>query len=239
MADHKISPTVSSTDDQHDIEKRPSVAVDISADRYVSVDDVLHRRGFLGHLRYYEAKLDEKLGVEAHGPDRILPDKREPPNVWVMAAIWASGTMNLSCFTTGFLGFEFGLALKQTIPLTIFASLIGSAVTGWCATLGPATGLRQVSISRYSFGWWPSKIIAFLNVVEQLGWSSVGCITGGLALSAVSDGHVSLILGVVLIAVLGLVASFIGLKGVLTYDTYAWIPFFIIFRKFDLPCSCS
>jgi len=24
-------------------------------------------------------------------------------------------------------------------------------------------------------GWWPVKIIAVLNVIEQLGWSSVGC----------------------------------------------------------------
>ena len=95
--------------------------------------------------------------------------------------------------------------------------------------MGPATGLRQVSIARYSFGWWPAKIIAFLNVVEQLGWSSVGCITGGLALSAVSDGRVSLILGVVIIAVVGLCFSFVGLRGVLKYEEYAWAVFFVIF----------
>jgi len=41
-------------------------------------------------------------------------------------------------------------------------------IKGWCATLGPKTGLRQVSISRYSMGWWPVKIIAFLNVIEQV-----------------------------------------------------------------------
>ena len=100
---------------------------------------------------------------------------------------------------------------------------------GWCASMGPGTGLRQVSISRYSLGWWPSKIIAFLNVVEQLGWSSVGCITGGLALSAVSDGRINLVLGVVIIAVVGLVFSFVGLRAVLTYEEYAWAVFFVIF----------
>ena len=94
---------------------------------------------------------------------------------------------------------------------------------------GPGTGLRQVSISRYSMGWWPAKVIAFLNVIEQLGWSSVGCITGGLALSAVSDGNISLILGVVIIAVVGLCFSFFGLRAVLKYDQWAWLVFFIIF----------
>ena len=100
---------------------------------------------------------------------------------------------------------------------------------GWCATMGPATGLRQVSISRYAMGWWPAKIIALLNVIEQVGWSSVGCITGGLALSAVSDGRINLVLGVVIVAVVGLVFSFVGLRAVLSYEKYAWAVFFVIF----------
>lgn len=95
--------------------------------------------------------------------------------------------------------------------------------------MGPEMGLRQVAISRFSLGWYGAKIIAFLNVIEQLGWSAVGCITGGLALSAVSDGHVSLALGVVITAVVGLIFSFVGLKGVLTYEQWAWIPFFVVF----------
>ena len=100
---------------------------------------------------------------------------------------------------------------------------------GWCATMGPGTGLRQVSIARYSFGWWPSKIIAVLNVIEQLGWSSVGSITGGLALSAVSDGRINLVLGVVIVSVIGLCFSFIGLRAVLGYEKYAWAVFFVVF----------
>ena len=78
-------------------------------------------------------------------------------------------------------------------------------------------------------GWYPAKAVAFLNVIEQLGWSSVGCITGGLALSAVSDGRLSLILGVVIIAVAGLCVSFIGLRAVLKYEEWAWLVFFVIF----------
>jgi len=190
--------------------------------------------GILGKLRDLENALDRKFGIEAHGPARVLPEQRDPSyNKWsnqaIMALMWASGTMNLSCFTSGILGWELGLDLTQTILISIFGSILGSAVTGWCATMGPGTGLRQVSICRYSFGWWPSKIIAFLNVVEQLGWSSVGCITGGLALSAVSDGRVSLVLGVIIISIVGLLFSFVGLRAVLTYEKYAWAIFFVIF----------
>ena len=78
-------------------------------------------------------------------------------------------------------------------------------------------------------GWYPSKVIALLNVIEQLGWSSVGCITGGQALSAVSNGNISLVVGVIIIAVVGFCFSFFGLKVVLKYEEWAWLVFFIIF----------
>ena len=99
--------------------------------------------GPLARLRHYEVLLDKKLGVEGHGPDRILPEARRPPNTWVMAALWASGTMNLSCFATGFLGWDFGLSLSQSILTMVFGTLLGAMVTGWCATMGIATRPRR------------------------------------------------------------------------------------------------
>lgn len=190
--------------------------------------------GVLGWLRKYEEALDRKLGVEAHGIDRKRPEDRDPnyarwSNQMVMFALWASGTMNLSCFATGFLGWEFGLDLRQSILIIVFSTLIGASVTGWCATMGAPTGLRQISISRYSLGWWPSKVMAALNVVEQIGWSSTGSITGGIALSAVSDGRIGSALGVVICAVIGLLISFFGLRVVFSYEKFAWVVFFIIF----------
>lgn len=95
--------------------------------------------------------------------------------------------------------------------------------------MGPGTGLRQVSISRYSIGWWPSKVIAVLNVIEQIGWSSVGCITGGQALVAVSDGALGTELGVIIAAVCGFIVSFIGLKAVFTYEKFAGMCIAVIF----------
>lgn len=118
---------------------------------------------------------------------------------------------------------------RQSILCCIFGSLLGGAVSGFCATLGAPTGLRQISIGRYSFGWWPNKIVAFLNTIQQIGWSAVGCITGGVALNAVADGKVSVALGIVIIAVCSLIVSFVGLKAILPYERYAWIIYLIIF----------
>ncbi|KAF9733671.1 hypothetical protein PMIN06_006512 [Paraphaeosphaeria minitans] len=192
-------------------------------------------RGILAKLRAFESSLDTKLGIESDAITRKLPEEKAPVpwhHELNMFFLWASGTMNTSCFATGFLGWEFGLTLRQSIVITIFASILGGAATGFAATFGAPTGLRQISVSRYAFGWWPNKLIAALNTIVQIGWASVACITGGLALTAVADGHISLIVGIVILAVVATIISFIGLKAILIYERYAWFVFFIIFMIF-------
>lgn len=84
-------------------------------------------------------------------------------------------------------------------------------------------------MARFSFGWWPAKLIGLLNLISQVGWASVGCITGGNALSSASDHNVSLVLGVAIIAVISLVGSFGGYKSVMMFDRYWFMPFLVIF----------
>ncbi|KAJ5689908.1 nucleoside transporter [Penicillium macrosclerotiorum] len=196
---------------------------------------ISHETGTLAKLRALEARMDKKLGIESEAITRKRPEDKRKVH-WVeelsMALLWASGTMNTSCFATGFLGWEFGLSLKQSIVITILASILAASLSGFCATFGAATGLRQISVSRYSFGWWPNKLVALLNSIQQMGWAAVSCITGGLALTAVSDGHVSLILGIVILAVVALIISFVGLNAILIYERWAWIIFFVIFLIF-------
>lgn len=201
-----------------------------AAEQLASSSD--YETGVLASLRRFEARMDKALAVESEAIVRKTEkDKRPVP--WHeelnMALIWASGTMGISCFATGFLGWEFGLSLKQSLLIYIFASILGGSVSSYCATFGAATGLRQVSVSRYSFGWYPNKVIAFLNGIEQLGWASVATISGGLALTAVADGHISLVVGVIIIALVSLAISFLGLKYILIYERYAWCIYLIVF----------
>ncbi len=92
------------------------------------------RVGILGRLRGYEEALDRRLGIESHGVARRRPEERDPSyatwsNQAVMFLLWMSATMNLSCFATGFLGWQFRLDLTQNIVIIVFATLAGSAVT--------------------------------------------------------------------------------------------------------------
>ncbi|KAK7981440.1 hypothetical protein PG996_009131 [Apiospora saccharicola] len=216
----------------NDVHSNNSVMVDESSAVKGTGTGYNSGTGVMASMRRFEAKMDAKFGVESEAISRKRPeDKRPVP--WheqlSMALLWASSTMNTSCFATGFLGHEFGLSMGQSIAITVCASLIGSALTGFSATFGAATGLRQISMSRFSFGWWPNKLIAALNTIVQIGWASVSCITGGLALTAVADGHLSLIVGIIILAVFATLISFIGLKAILVYERYAWVLFFIIF----------
>lgn len=71
--------------------------------------------GILAKMRDLEAAMDRKLGIESHAIERKLPEDRQAltwKDSLTMATLWASGTMNLSCFATGFLGWKFGLDLK-------------------------------------------------------------------------------------------------------------------------------
>lgn len=223
----------------HDEEKQlDHVAVaakttESSSSENASVHETSHAKGtgILDRLLILEAALDRKLGIESQAIQRVLPEEQKPQS-WhqqaTMALLWAGATMNVSCMSTGFLGWELGLDLSQTIPITIFGTLLGAMVAGFCATMGPM-GLREMSLARYSFGWYPAKIVAFLNVISQIGWSAVGCITAGSALSAVSNGKVSSIVGIVIVAVCSSVLNFCGLRAILEYQKYAWAIFFVLF----------
>ncbi|ROV88307.1 hypothetical protein VMCG_10477 [Cytospora schulzeri] len=220
-------------DEEKQLDRVAARAADTSSSsEEVSVQQVPHKgTGILDRLLTLEAAMDRKLGIESQAIQRIQPEEQKPQS-WhqqaTMALLWAGATMNVSCLSSGFLGWELGLDLSQTIPITIFGTLLGAMVAGFCATMGPM-GLRQMSLARYSFGWYPTKIVAFLNVISQIGWSAVGCITAGSALSAVSDGKLSSIVGIVIIAVCSSVLNFCGLRAILEYQKYAWAIFFVLF----------
>ncbi|KAI0387052.1 putative nucleoside transporter [Hypomontagnella monticulosa] len=192
------------------------------------------RVGFLEKLRNYEDALDRKLGVEAHSIERKTAENRNPfyarwTGQLAMIGLWVGGCMNLGTFATGFLGWQLGLDLRQSILIIIFGTAVGAAVTSWCATMGAPTGLRQVSICRYSFGWYPAKVIAILNIVQEIGWCASGSITGGQALSAFSDGKIGAQVGVIIVSVVSLVLSFFGMKAVYLYANFSWLIFLAMF----------
>jgi len=87
----------------------------ISKEQQDRVPPAEQETGILARMRGLEAAMDRKLGIESQAIERKLPEDRVDltwKDSLTMASLWASGTMNLSCFATGFIGWKMGLDLK-------------------------------------------------------------------------------------------------------------------------------
>ena len=69
-------------------------------------------------------------------------------------------------------------------------------------------------------GYWPSKLICLLNIINQVGWGIITAVLTGQLLSAVNGAGLSVAVGCVISALcIGLVATF-GIAIVHIYERY-------------------
>ena len=121
--------------------------------RHGSIDDeVAHARAIqtgiapLRFLRRGEEWLDEKVGVETRGIDRIPEDEKRPPSILNSFFLWFSFTLHVGTLPIGVLGPEFGLTLNQSVAAIVVGSFLGSLCTGYCGTLGPKVSTARILV---------------------------------------------------------------------------------------------
>ena len=137
--------------------------------------------------------------------------------------------MVISSFAIGLLAQKlFFLGFVDAILTCLFFNMLGVISVCFFSTFGPRFGLRQMVLSRFWFGWWGVKLIAFFNVLACIGWSSVNSIVGAQLIHAVNN-DVPGWAGILVIAVGTLLVTFFGYKVVHAYEFWSWIPTFIVF----------
>jgi purine-cytosine permease-like protein len=161
--------------------------------------------------------------------------------------MWFGANTTIATFALGTLGSSvFGLDFRPATLTIIFFNLISTIPVAYFSTFGPKLGLRQMTLSRFSFAlYFPNWIPVILNLVACLGWSTVKCIAGALTLSAAKFPKIPSTAGVIIIAISSLVPSFVGYRYVFSFERYSWIPnavmFFLIFglcgQYFDFSSS--
>lgn len=119
---------------------------------------------------------------------------------------------------------SYGLSLRVTSLIILFFSILCTLPVGYLATLGPTTGMRQMIQARYSFGYYCVSIPVVLNLATLTGFCIIDSVIGGQTLSAVSDGHLTPTVGIVIVAVLAMAICFFGFKVLHQYERFAWIP---------------
>jgi len=69
-------------------------------------------------------------------------------------------------------------------------------------------------------GYYPSKICCLLNMVIMLGYGMIDCLIGGQVLSAVSGGNVTVVAGIIIVAVITWVVAVFGMSIFHLYERY-------------------
>jgi NCS1 nucleoside transporter family len=168
--------------------------------------------------------------VERYGIERVSPASRTHIRISDNFTIWFSANLVISTVALGALAVPvFALGFWDSVIAIIIFNALGALPVAFLSTLGPKLGLRQMTISRFSFGSVGGVIMALFNVAACTGWSAVNAIVGGELVAAVSGGTIARPVAVLFIAVITTIFGMLGYKHVHRYARYAWIPTAIIF----------
>ncbi len=175
-------------------------------------------------------EIPEEEGIETHGIERVSPKARVHVRIRDNFTMWFSANLVLSTVSLGALAVPlFGLGFWDSLAVIIVFNALGVLPVAFFSTLGPKLGLRQMTISRFSFGWVGAAIMACFNVAACIGWSAVNVIIGGQLVAAVTNNAIPRWGGVLIIAFLTTIVSIYGYRYVHRYERFAWIPMAIIF----------
>jgi len=221
-----------------DIEKAPQqsrTAVDKPGSVFHKAENpkaVVEPSSMTGKLGLYFNKFERQLiqyNLEARGVQRVEPHETHTKS-WkdYMQAflLWVSVNLAAVNITLGMLApTVYALSFKDAAFCAVFGSLLGSLAVAYIATWGPISGNRTMIFARYTFGWWPSKLIVLLNLIILLGYSMIDLVVAGQLLNAVStNGSLSVIVGIIIVAIIGWVITTFGIDIFHTYMRYAWLP---------------
>ncbi|KAK4052476.1 Purine-cytosine permease fcy21 [Microbotryomycetes sp. JL201] len=177
--------------------------------------------------------LDEKFGVEVRGVERVPESERHHYSIMDAGWLWMSANMTISTVSLGTLSNSiYGMGLTDAALVIVFFNLLCTLPVGLFSTWGMQSGLRQMMIGRFSFGWLWIYFPVLLNCLACLGWSCINSIAGAQALAAVA-GHDSphklpVAVGIVIIAIVTMFVALFGYRYVHLFERYASIPVFVI-----------
>ncbi|KAK3367668.1 permease for cytosine/purines, uracil, thiamine, allantoin-domain-containing protein [Podospora didyma] len=172
--------------------------------------------------------IESLSGFEARGITRVLPEERQPPSLASdvqVAILWFSANISANNLITGLFGpLVFGLGFGDSVMCAVVGGLLGSMSTSYMSIWGPQSGNRTMVVLRYFMGYWPSKIPCFLNIVLMVGYITLSFIIAGQMLSAVSDGSMTIAVGIVVVAIVTWFVAVFGMYLFHHYERYAWLP---------------
>ncbi|KAL8920469.1 MAG: hypothetical protein Q9208_006218 [Pyrenodesmia sp. 3 TL-2023] len=175
-----------------------------------------------------------KYNLEARGVQRVLPHESRAltwRSYFQPFFFWCSINLAAQNVTLGMLGpYIYALSFRDASLCAFFGSLIGSTAVAYVATFGPVSGNRTLVFARYTFGWYPTKLLVVLELIVLLGYSMIVVVIAGEILSAVSpNGSMSIVVGIIVVAIIGWTISTFGIWVLDIYLRYSYITQLIVF----------
>jgi purine-cytosine permease-like protein len=202
--------------------------------------------GAMGYIKSFERTLI-RYNMEARGIQRVMPEDRHSLSqlgFGQIGILWFSVNLAANNITLGMLGpAVFHLSFLEASLCGVFGMLVGCFPVAYVATFGPRSGNRTMVFARYTMGWYPAKIIVILNIIVLLGYSLLDAVIAGQIISAVSGSdNLSVVVGIVIVAVITWVITTFGYTVFHLYERYAWLPQIVVMSilagvagpKFDL-----
>ncbi|KAN0069549.1 hypothetical protein V8E54_012564 [Elaphomyces granulatus] len=184
------------------------------------------------HMKKFERRLLE-YHLEARGIQRVEENERIQLT-WIsylqVFLLWVSINLVANNIILGMLGpIVYGLSFTDSSLCSVFGAIVGSLAAAWMATWGPISGNRTLVVGRYAMGWWPSKLVVLLNILQMLGYCLINCVVGGQILSAVSpNSSMSVAVGIVIIAIISWVVATFGIETFHYFERFAFLPQLVI-----------
>lgn len=170
------------------------------------------------------------IGGEETGIERIPEEMRTDQNPSDLGSTFCAANFTTSTLALGFLGpTTFSLGWWDSFLSVVFFNLLGGLCAAITASFGPKLGLRTMILPRYSFGWWPSKILAFLCMINMIGWGIVNAIAGAAVLSDAGRGQLSLTIAVLIICLAAIIFALLGYKVLHTWFRFTWVVMLVAF----------
>ncbi|KAF8898130.1 NCS cytosine-purine permease [Gymnopilus junonius] len=169
-------------------------------------------------------------GVEERGIVPVPLEERTDEQYSKLCFVWFSSNLTILTFSIGTLGpVVFQLGLRDSCLVILLFNLFCTIFPAYFSTWGAHLGMRQMTLSRYTFGYYGVIIPCILNLIGIIGFCTLNCILGGQALASVTNGHLSWTVGIVIFTVVSVLVSFFGYNFLHWFERLAWIPVLIAF----------
>ncbi|KAI8617506.1 permease for cytosine/purines, uracil, thiamine, allantoin-domain-containing protein [Chytriomyces sp. MP71] len=167
---------------------------------------------------------ESALKIESTGIEPIPPFARTQTSAIDNFTFWASCNCVIPAFSLGTLAIDvFYMGFWDAFATVLFFNLMSSLLVALFASMGPKTGLRQMVLTRYSFGFYGAMLVTAVNIVIAVGWSAVNVVVGGQSLNAVNS-NLPVYGGVIIICILTTVLALFGYHYIHKFDRFAFVP---------------